>query len=29
MKFKYPSRGARFFSALDRILGMVTRFFRK
>jgi hypothetical protein len=29
MKFNYPSRGARFFSALDRILKAVVRLFRR
>lgn len=29
MKFKYPSRGARFFSALDRILSAVVRLLRR
>ncbi len=29
MKFNYPSRGARFFSALDRILKAVVRLLRR
>ena len=29
MKFKFPSRGARFFGALDRILRTVVGLFRR